>query len=99
RITPSLQLIDAVNRRGRNSSPSAALAAQAALPIPSKGRDPVAQPLPHWRRRLSHRLEGPNRLRGLAPQSRFVASDPVKQGRVKMGKTQETLGDGVGLRA
>jgi hypothetical protein len=46
---------------------------------------------------LSHRLEGPNRLRGLAPQSRFVAAHAVKQGRVKMGKAQETLGDGTGV--
>src|SRR5262249_41381208 len=37
------------------------------LPIPGEGRDPVAQSLPDWRRRLSHRLEGPNRLRCLAP--------------------------------
>src|ERR1700730_11732281 len=37
------------------------------LPIPGEGRDPVAQPVPHGRRRLSHRLEGPNRLRCLAP--------------------------------
>src|SRR5262249_52710139 len=36
-------------------------------PVPGEGRDPVAQPLPHRRRRLSHRLEGPNRLRCLAP--------------------------------
>jgi len=38
----------------------------------------VAQSLPHWRRRLSHRLEGPNRLRRLAfrsyPQSSKVES-------------------------
>src|SRR5262249_5910860 len=37
------------------------------FPIPGEGRGPVAQSLPNWRRRLSHRLEGPNRLRGLAP--------------------------------
>src|SRR5262249_45854920 len=68
------------------------------FPIPGEGRGPVAQSLPHWRRRLSHRLEGPNRLRGLAPQSRFVAAHAVMQGRVKIGKAQETLGDGAGLR-
>jgi len=37
------------------------------LPIPGEGRDPVAQSLPHWRRRLAHHLEGPNRLCCLAP--------------------------------
>jgi len=67
------------------------------LSIPGEWRGPVAQSLPHWRQRLSHRLEGPNRLRGLSPQSRFVAAHAVKQGRVKMGKAQETLGDGAGV--
>src|SRR5262249_50896181 len=37
------------------------------LPIPREGRNPVALPLPDRRRRLSHRLEGPNRLRRLTP--------------------------------
>jgi hypothetical protein len=37
------------------------------LPIPGEGRGPVAQSLPHWRRRLPHCLEDPNRLRGLTP--------------------------------
>jgi hypothetical protein len=37
------------------------------FPIPGEGHDPTAQSLPDGRRRLSHRLEGPNRLRGLAP--------------------------------
>ena len=68
------------------------------LPLPGEGRDPMAQSLPHWRRRLSHRLEGPNRLRCLAPQSRFVAAHAVKQGRVKVGKAQETSRDGAGFR-
>jgi hypothetical protein len=68
------------------------------LPIPGEGREPAAQSLPELRRRLSHRLEGPNRLRRLAPQSRFVAAQAVKQGRVKIGEAQETLGDGARLR-
>ena len=68
------------------------------LPIPGEGRGPVAQSLPHCRRRLPHRLEGPNRLRRLAPQSRFVVAHAVKQGRVKIGKGQEALGEGAGLR-
>jgi hypothetical protein len=68
------------------------------LPIPGEGRDPVAQPLPHWRRRLSHRFEGPNRLRCLAPQSRFVTTRAVKEGRVKIGKAQKTLGNGAAFR-
>src|SRR5262245_24151433 len=50
------------------------------------------------RLRPSHRLEGPNRLRSLTPQSRFVAAHAVKQGRVKVGKAQETLNDGAGIR-
>jgi hypothetical protein len=69
------------------------------FPIPGEGRGPVAQSLPHWRRRLSHRLEGPNRLRRLAPQSRFIGAHAIKQSQVKMGKAQETLGHSVGLRA
>jgi hypothetical protein len=66
-------MIYAVNRRSRNPLVIAASAPQTManrdlpFPIPGEGRDPVAQSLPHWRRRLSHRLEGPNRLRGLAP--------------------------------
>src|SRR5262249_9265132 len=67
-------------------------------PIPGEGRDPVAQSLPHRRLRLSHCLEGPNCLRRLAPQSRFIGAHAIKQGRVKMGKAQETLGDGAGVR-
>jgi hypothetical protein len=63
------------------------------LPIPGEGRDPVAQSLSHWRLRLSHRLEGPNRLRGLAPESPFINAHAVKQGRIKIAKAQETLGD------
>jgi hypothetical protein len=64
--------ICAVNRRGRNprqlhSMPRLWVNRELPLPIPGEGRGPVAQSLPHWRRRLSHRLEGPNRLRGLAP--------------------------------
>jgi hypothetical protein len=50
------------------------------FPIPAKRVRPVAQLLPRWRRRASHRLEGPNRLRSLAPQSRFVPAHAV--GRV-----------------
>src|SRR6266542_5794965 len=60
------------------------------LPLPGEGRGPGAPSLAD--RRLSHRLEGPNRLCRLAPQSRFVAAHAVKQGRVKMGKTPEALG-------
>jgi hypothetical protein len=56
------------------------------LPIPVEGRDPVAQSLPDGRQRLSHRLKGPNRLRGLTPESRFIGAHPVKQGGVKVGK-------------
>jgi hypothetical protein len=37
------------------------------LSIPGEWRGPVAQSLPHWRWRLSHRLERPNRLRCLTP--------------------------------
>jgi len=29
------------------------------FPIPAEERGPMAQSLPHWRERLSHRLEGP----------------------------------------
>src|SRR5262245_5968719 len=66
-------LIYAVNRRGRNSrhrlqsTASRWVYRDLPLPIPGEGRDPVTQPLPHWRRRLSHHLEGPNRLRRLTP--------------------------------
>ena len=73
RITRVLSLIYAVNRRGRNcrhrlqSRPRLRVNRDLPLPIPGEGRDPVAQPLPHRRRRLSHRLEGPNRLRCLTP--------------------------------
>src|SRR5262245_19876034 len=83
---------------GRHSTPRLCVDLDLPLPIPSEGRDPVVQPLPRRRRRLSHRLEGPNRLRCLAPQSRFVAAHAVKQGRVKIGKAQEALGGGAGLR-
>src|SRR5262249_32651509 len=48
--------------------------------------------------RPSHSVKRPDRLRGLAPQSCFVAARAVKQGRVKIGKAQETLGEGAGLR-
>src|SRR5262252_3019240 len=47
---------------------------------------------------MSHSLKTPDGLRGLAPQSLFVAANAVKQGRVKIGEAQETLGDGAGLR-
>src|SRR5262245_48316217 len=45
-----------------------------------------------------HSVKGPYCLRGLAPQSLFVAADAVKQGRVRIGEAQETLGDGAGRR-
>jgi metal-dependent hydrolase (beta-lactamase superfamily II) len=35
--------------------------------------------------------------RRMAPQSRFVAANTVKQGRVTIGEAQETLGDGAGF--
>src|SRR6516225_3863523 len=79
-----------------NSTPRLWVNRDLPLPIPGEGRDPVAQSLPHWG--LAHRLEGPNRLRCLAPQSRFVAAHAVKQSRVKVGKAQETLRDGAGFR-
>src|SRR6516225_1973744 len=97
-----LPLIYAVNRRGRNHRrrrarcPVLWVNRDLPLPIPAEGRGPMAQSLPDWRRRLSHRLEGPNRLRRLAPQSRFIGAHAIKQGRVKIGKAQETLGDGAG---
>jgi len=34
-------------------------------------------------------------LRRLTPQSRFVPAQAVKQARVKIGKAQESLGDGL----
>jgi hypothetical protein len=104
RITRVLSLIYAVNRRGCNSrrrlqsTSGLWVNRELPLPIPGEGRDPVAQPLPDWRLRLSHRLEGPNRLRRLTPQSRFIAAHAVKQGWVKIGKAQEAFGDGARLR-
>jgi len=48
--------------------------------------------------RPSHFLKGPDGLRRLAPQPRFVATHALKQGGVKIGEAQETLGDGAGFR-
>jgi hypothetical protein len=50
------------------------------------------------RLRPSHSVKRPDCLRHLAPQSRFVPAHAVKQGWVKIGKAQKTLGDGAGLR-
>ena len=66
-------MIYAVNRRGCNSRHRLQWTLRLwvnrdlPFPIPGEGHDPMAQSLPDWGRRLSHRLEGPNRLRGLAP--------------------------------
>src|SRR5262252_3879945 len=69
------------------------------LGIPVKARYGLAKRPPRRGRwRPSHSVKRPDRLRGLAPQSCFVAARAVKQGRVKIGKAQETLGDGAGLR-
>src|SRR5215510_15724536 len=67
--------------------------------IPVKARYGLAKRPPRQGRwRPSHSIKRPDCLRCLAPQSRFVAARAVKQGRVKIGKAQETLGDGAGLR-
>src|SRR5262249_49514886 len=69
------------------------------LGIPVKARYGLAKWPPRRSRwRPSHSVKRPDRLRGLTPQSCFVAARAVKQGRVKIGKAQETLGDGAGLR-
>jgi hypothetical protein len=60
----------------------------------------VAKGPPRWGRcRPPHSIKRPDCLRGLAPQSRFVAANAVKQGRINIGEAHETLGDGVGVRA
>src|SRR5262249_20760053 len=69
------------------------------LGIPVKARYGLAKrPSRRGRWRPSHSVKRPDCLRRLAPQSRFVAAHAVKQGRVKIGETQEILGDGAGLR-
>src|SRR5262245_11318957 len=70
-----------------------------ALGIPIGQHCGLAKRAPRRSRwRPSHSVKSPYCLRGLAPQSLFVATCALKQGRVKMGKAQETLGDGAGLR-
>src|SRR5262249_56331395 len=69
------------------------------LGVPVKARYGLAKRPPRRSRwRPSHGVKNPHCLRGLAPQSRFVAAHAVKQGRVNIGEAQETLGDGAGLR-
>src|SRR5215471_2591972 len=69
------------------------------LGVPVKARCWLAKRPPRRGRwRQSHSVKRPDCLRRLAPQPRFVAAHAVKQGRVKIGKTQEILGDGTGLR-
>src|SRR6516164_4189789 len=70
------------------------------LGIPVEARYGLTKRPPRRGRwRPSHSVKRPDCLRRLAPQSRFVAAHAVKQGRVKIGEAQETLGDGSGLRA
>ena len=69
------------------------------LGVPVKARYGLAKRPPRRGRwRPSHSVKRPDCLRRLAPQPRFVAAHAVKQGRVKVGKAQETLGDGARLR-
>src|SRR5262245_63921106 len=69
------------------------------LGVPVKARYGLAKRPPRRGRwRPSHSVKRPDCLRRLAPQPRFVAAHAVKQGRVKIGKAQETLGDGAGIR-
>jgi hypothetical protein len=69
------------------------------LGVPVKARYGLAKRPPRRGRwRPSHSVKRPDCLRRLAPQPRFVAAHAVKQGRVKIGKAQETLGDVAGLR-
>ena len=66
-----------------------------ALGIPIGQHCGLAKRAPRRSRwRPSHSIKSPHCLRGLAPQSLFVDAHAVKQGPVKMGKAQETLGDG-----
>jgi hypothetical protein len=70
------------------------------LGIPVEARYGLTKRPPRRGRwRPSHSVKRPDCLRRLAPQPRFVAAHAVKQGWVKIGKVQETLGDGSGLRA
>src|SRR5262249_31323885 len=69
------------------------------LGIPVEARYGLTKRPPRRGRwRPSHGVKRPDCLRRLAPQSRFVATHAVKQDRVKIGKAQEALGDGAGLR-
>src|SRR5262245_35254740 len=66
------------------------------LGIPEKSRyGPARRPPRLSRLRPPHRIKRPEGLRRLARQSRFVTAYAVKQVRVKIGKAQESLGDGV----
>src|SRR5262245_43105229 len=64
-----------------------------------KGHGLAKRPPSRGRWRPSQSVKSPNCLRRLAPQSRFVPAQAVKQARVKIGKAQESLGDGSGLQA
>ena len=67
---------------------------------PRKRDDGLAKRPPgRGRWRPSQSVKSPNCLRRLTPQSRFVPAQAVKQARVKIGKAQESLGDGSGLQA
>jgi len=75
---------------------SSSLSAQS----PRKRDDGLAKRPPgRGRWRPSQSVKSPNCLRRLTPQSRFVPAQAVKQARVKIGKAQQSLGDGSGLQA
>src|SRR5215471_5903068 len=78
----------AMNRRPRAASLHIA---PLFLGIPVKARYRLAKWPPRRSRRPSHSVKRPDCLRRLAPQPRFVAAHAVKQGRGKIGETQETL--------